>query len=142
MPPQVHGLVLKSCAMSGQLPPPLNSFVTSATNRFPFLKAEENHYCHKGLVRLNEIQCGRCSHGYPASVAVCDQECLLAHTPVLCSSLSPPAHTHIFVHTGLLHSSETRMAIRQVPENKVPFTLLPPFFLSEPFQGGIIFSLL
>lgn len=71
----------------------------------------------------------------PSERGRCDQRCHPpAHprTPVL--SITRSAH-HVFLHTERLHSS--RYSSRgQVPEIKVPFTLLPSFSLTAPLEGG------
>ena len=49
----------------------------------------------------------------------------LSHV-ILCSVLSVTVSkcTHVTLHTGAIHSPEPQVAVCQVPENKVPFTLL------------------
>ena len=65
--------------------------------------------------------------------SICDQEWLPS---------SHPWALVLTVTTGRIHPSKTQAAVHQVPENKVPFTLRLPFFLTEPFDAGIIFCLL
>lgn len=49
----------------------------------------------------------------------------LSHV-ILCSVISVTISkcTHVTLHTGAIHSPEPQVALCQVPENKVPFTLL------------------
>lgn len=92
---------------------------------FPFLKDKENNCYYRVVGSLMSCNMKGGYHGTKCMWLSVTMRAPHRHI-ILCSVLSVTISkcTHIPLHTGPIHSPEPQVAVCQVPENKVPFTLL------------------